>query len=128
MALSGDAKREYQRIYMAERRAIQRMESDMAKMNWERANSRVDSGFQAWDKREALLALAETYADPRMDTSRFGKITPTREGYITLLDIAELRGYAKEWAWHRFKDRFGKCPRFDENGALITRSAAARRR
>lgn len=118
MFKDADAKRAYFREYMAKRRAAKRMESDMAKMDWERAKNRVDR-YASWDKREALIALAESLpVDPRMDTSRFGKITPTREGYITLLDVAELRGYSKGWAWHRFRDRFGKWPVFDEDGKL----------
>ena len=117
-----DAKRTYFREYRRQRRAAKRKESDMVRMNWERAKSRVDGFRSAREEQQAFNDVRHPDTpiarDPRLDSSRFGKVTPTPEGYVTLLDVAELRGYAKGWAAHRFKERFGKWPRFDEDGKL----------
>jgi len=120
MALKGDAKREFQRGYMRAYMAKRRKEATMARMNWERAKNRVDGYRSAREEQQALSSVRHpnTPVAPEPHFPRLGKVTPTPEGYVILLDVAEFRGYAKGWAAHRFKERFGKWPRFDEDGKL----------
>ena len=120
MALKGDAKREFQREYMRAYMAKRRKETAMAKMNWAAAKNRVDGYRSAREEAQAFNSVRHPDTPIMRDPSfpRFGKVTPTPEGYVILLDVAEFRGYAKGWAAHRFRERFGKWPRFDEDGKL----------